>query len=467
MFYSRRSFMNVLAYCCATVASPLLWCQTLFGRSLDANLIQGNPIVPGKGLCDPQARVYDGHVYLYATHDAVPEADHFITNDWWVWRTNDLVHWEQVSTLKPEDTYWGKPSNQCWATDAISRNGKYYFYFSRGPEEIGVVMGETPHGPWKDPVRKPLIAKGSTPTLARDPGILQEEDGTSYIVFGCWEFYIAKLNEDMISLAETPRLIRLDRMMGPYGPGKTDDKPFLHKRMDKYYLSWGCYYAMSDNVYGPYVYKDSIIKLEHTEPEFQRDLTTDRHGSFFEFHHQWYFICNDRGYPGASAYFRNSVLSYVHYKENGEIAPIELTRVGVGQYDGSAMRISSANYFSSEGVTQTECPEGGFDVRDIRQGSSLIFPNVMKIREDSPISFRCANANANTSEIEIRERSPEGKLLGRCLILPTGSWTSYRSVDSKLKNKAGALDICLTFRGKDRELLRLNWLSFQDRHSEL
>ena len=139
-------------------------------------------------------------------------------------------HWKQVSTLRPEDTYWGKPCNQCWATDAMSRNGQYYFYFSRGPEEIGVVRSDTPAGPWKDPLGKPLIAQGSTPTLARDPGILQEKDGTSYIVFGCWDFYIAKLNEDMISLAETPRKILLDRKMGPYGPGKMDDKPFLHKR---------------------------------------------------------------------------------------------------------------------------------------------------------------------------------------------------------------------------------------------
>ena len=88
-------------------------------------------------------------------------------------------------------------------------------------------------------------------------------------MFGCWDFYIAKLNEDMISLAETPRKILVDRKMGPYGPGKMDDKPFLHKRRGVYYLSWGCYYAMADNVYGPYTYKDSIIKAERAAPDLQ------------------------------------------------------------------------------------------------------------------------------------------------------------------------------------------------------
>jgi beta-xylosidase len=209
----------------------------------------------------------------------------------------------------------------------MTRNGQYYFYFTRGRSEIGVVRGDTPAGPWKDPLGKPLIASGSTPTTARDPGILQEKDGTSYIVFGVFEYYIARLNEDMISLAETPRKILLDQKMGPMGPGKTDDKPFLHRRSDIYYLSWGCYYAMSDNVYGPYAYKDSIIKVEHTDSELQKQaqgLTSDRHGSFFELHNQWYFGCNDKSWPGTNDHYRDSVISYVHYRDNGEMRQLSL-----------------------------------------------------------------------------------------------------------------------------------------------
>ena len=150
-----------------------------------------------------------------------------------------------------------------------------------GPRRLEWSVSDSPAGPWRDPLRKPLIAQHSTPTLARDPGILQEEDGTSYLIFGCWDYYIAKLNPDMISLAETPRLLQLDRKMGPYGPGKLDDKPYLHKRGGFYYLSWGCYYAMSKDVYGPYEYRDCFIKSESTAPEFRPRLTYDRHGSFF------------------------------------------------------------------------------------------------------------------------------------------------------------------------------------------
>jgi hypothetical protein len=35
----------------------------------------------------------------------------------------------------------------------------YFFYFSNGGDQIGVVSGPTPVGPWKDPLGKPLIPK--------------------------------------------------------------------------------------------------------------------------------------------------------------------------------------------------------------------------------------------------------------------------------------------------------------------
>ena len=171
--------------------------------------------------------------------------------------------------------------------------------------------GNSPAGPWHDLLGHALISKGFVPTESRDPGIFQEANGASYIVFGTFDYYIARLKEDMISLAEKPRLIQIENPEGPYGTGRTDDKPFLHRRNDKYYLSWGCYYAVSDSLYGPYNCKGTIIKAERVSPEFldptnrtspygppakwePKDwLGYDRHGSFFELHGQWYFICND------------------------------------------------------------------------------------------------------------------------------------------------------------------------------
>ena len=420
-----------------------------------------NPINPGKGMCDPQVRVYGNKIYLYATHDSSVNNKDFVMNDWWIWSTKDLVHWKYESTLKPDDTYLKHPYNSCWATDAISRDGKYFMYFSAGQTDVGVVTSKTPIGPWKDPIGKPLLPQDITPTLERDPGIVVDSLGNGYIVFGCWDYYIAKLNPDMVSLAEKPQLIQLDVKNGPYGLGKTDDKPFMHYYKGHYYLSWGCYYAMSTNIYGPYTYKGSIITKERTAPIFQNHLTHDRHGSFFEYNHQWYFICNDKSYPGTHEFFRNSVVNYLHYKDNGEIDPVYIDTVGVGRYDAAGGVIEAENYFNTTNTQVKECNEGGFEVVSIRNGSALYYPNVFNLKAASEMAFRYSSPlNITDGLIEIHEDNPKGKLLGKVKIQQTKEWQDYTTTKTTLQNKAGKVNLCLVFKGKEGELLHLNWIKF-------
>jgi arabinoxylan arabinofuranohydrolase len=305
-----------------------------------------------------------------------------------------------------------------------------------------------------------LVAQGSVPAAARDPAILQEGDGTTYLVFGCWDYYIARLNVDMVSLAEKPRKIELDQKMGPYGPGKTDDKPFLHKCNGKYYLSWGCFYAMSDNIYGPYTYKGCIITQERTAPEFQKALVFDRHGSFFEFHGQWYFACNDQSWPGKTKFLRDSIISYVHYRDNGEIEPIYINRIGVGQYDASEPRIEAEDYFNAEGVTQGECPDGGFELRSIRDGSWVEYPNVTNLPINALISFRVAALGVQGGTVEVHENSTNGPLLGAFHVRGAKGNSTYETISTHLNNRAARENLYLVFHGGAREIFRLNWLDF-------
>jgi hypothetical protein len=420
-----------------------------------------NPIVPNIGLTDPEIRIYDNHAYLYATHDADPKARKFLMNDWWVWRGDDLVNWKKVSVLKPEDTYWKKPSNECWATSSAGHNGKYYFYFSRGRSEIGVVEGDSPAGPWHDPLGRPLIAQGSLPTEARDPGVLQRNNGYTYIVFGTFKYYIARLNDDMISLAETPRRVIVSPEFGPYG-NKLDDKPNLFERGGTFYLSWGCYYGMSDNVYGPFAYKDTIIHRDRMEPGMIQpgDITRDRHGDFFELYNQCYFACNDYSTPGSSPYFRNSIISYVHFRDNGEIEPISVTKIGVGEYDASNV-IQAANYFKGEGITQKESPDGGFEVRNLKDGSTLAYPNTMNLPANATMSLRLANGNALRGTVEVHRDSPAGPILGSCSLPATGGWNNYATIALPLKNDAGKLDLYLVFHGSGGDLVHFTRFAFK------
>lgn len=423
---------------------------------------EGNPIKKGIGLTDPHVFVYNDTAYMFATHDFSVANTGFTMKDWWVWSSEDLVNWHQVCRITPEETFLKCPFNSCWATFGVIREDTCYFYFSAGKTEVGVLRGASPSGPWQDPLGKPLIPKGLTPTEQRDPDLLVDDDGSAYLVYGTFNYFVARLNQDMISLAEKPRPIVIDSPVGPYGEGKTDDKPSLHKYNGRYYLSWSGYYAVSDNVYGPYKYKGCLFKEENLEQKFRKGrIDFDRHGNFFKLHDQWYYTFNDQSLPGCTHYFRDACMVYVHYLDNGDIAPIHLNGIGVGQYDVLSGCIEAENYFRISGGVKKECPEGGFEIQKIRKGNSLIYPNVRNLPLKGVASFRVANGSGKKIVIEIRRGNEKGRLLGRCVVPNMGNWTSYQTVSCEFRTALDKDDLCLVFVGDGEELLRLNWFKIE------
>jgi len=421
----------------------------------------GNPIVPNIGLDDGHMRVYGDRIYNYACHDYSPESKDFVLKMWWVWSSKDLLTWTCESSLSPDILGFPEGYKDCWATDAQTRNGKYYWYLCN-PEYTYVVVSETPIGPWTSPLGNKPIMDG------RDPGVFIDDNGKAYLVTGVWNYNIAELGDDMISLAEKPKTIEIINPRGPYNiDGKnlqapTDDKPYLHKHMGKYYLSWGCYYAMADNVYGPYTYKGSFIVEDRTEPEFRQPevgLTLDRHGSFFEWNNQTYFNCNDLSSNGANVFWRNIIIMYIHYRDNGEIEPVYINKIGVGQYDASAGRIEAENYYSATAAEKCQNSENGFEMKGISEASSLVYANVMNLSQNSELTFRVSSENAGGAVIEVWSDGENSRLLGTCKVPYTGG--KYKTVKCRLKNQAEKQDIRLDFKGTGSELLRLDWISFR------
>ena len=396
---------------------PLIFLSvaSLLGSPVNA----GNPVVPAAGLNDPHIHIFNGKAYLYATHDKSIENESFIMEDWWIWSSDDLVNWQLESVLDPADTYIGTGFQSAWATDAAYRDGKYYWYFSEANEQTGVVVADSPVGPWTDPLGKPFLAKDLTPTHEYDISVF-EDQGHHYAIFGVWDFYIARMGEDMISLAETPRKISIGNPVGPYGEGYTDDKPFVHKRNGTYYLSWGAFYATSDNVYGPYEYRGAILNEDsfapgYSEPTWPNGFLQGRHGSFFEWHNQSYFAYCDISQTG-NRYFRDTFISYVHYKDNGEIAPIRVDGIGVGEYDAIRGRIEAEDYFTARNAVKREGPDGGFLV-SIESGTNYIgFHNVGGLSDKRTITVRASATGTSDGEIEIRKESSTGPVVTKLTV---------------------------------------------------
>jgi hypothetical protein len=394
-----------------------------------------NPIIPNQGVNDPHIHIFNGKAYLYATHDKSADNTTFIMEDWWIWSSEDLVNWTLESVLDPEDTYIGKGFESAWATDAAEKNGKYYWYFSEANEQTGVVVGETPIGPWKDVLGRPLLTSIMTPTHEYDPGILK--DGQDhYIIFGAFNYHIAKLNDDMISLSETPKLVEVINAKGPYtdtkdGPfaGKgTDDKPFLHKRNDIYYLSWGAFYATSDNPYGPYTYRgellnDASFKDGTESPTWPQGYLQGRHGSFFEMNGQTYFAYCDISQTG-NRYFRDTFISYVHYRDDGTINPLRVDLTGVGEYNANKGKIEAEDFFNVEGFTKVELSDGGFGVVPRKPFASITFPNIHGLSNKSQLTVRFSNAVSRDAEFEVYIKNPEGGMdsIGKLKAEKNGWW---------------------------------------------
>jgi hypothetical protein len=423
------------------------------GVNAQNNLPIENAIIKNQGVCDPHIRIFNDTAYLFASHDYGKGQPIFRMDDWLIFRSTDLVNWEKVYVFKPEDTWLGA-WKECYATDAAERNGKYYLYFSQQQKQTGVAVADKPEGPYKDALGKPLLPADITPTADYDPAVYIDDDEahTPYLLWGYTvvgqDYYIARLNDDMISLAEKPRKIDINH-------GWENDAIAVHKRKGLYYLnSHQGEYGTATTIYGPYTHRGQLSKIWQD------------HGNFFTWHNQTFYSFGV--YEDAKdLYFRTSKITYAYYKDNDDIVIddfIANANYGVGQYDARWERIEAEWFFAaSDGLETRENEQGvggstAFELQKIAPDSWLAYPKI-KHCHASNITFCVSSNNVSGGTIEIREASPKGKLLGKCKISNTGGWHRYKTFSCKLKIKSEETDICLVFKGKGSELMRLDWFS--------
>jgi beta-xylosidase len=262
---------------------------------------------------DPSARVFNGHLYVYPSHDIAGSKDWDMV-DWHVFSTDDMAHWKDhgvVFSLK--DITWA--DKHAWAPDCIERNGKYYFYFP-ADSQIGVAVSDSPTGPFKDPLGKPLIGRDEAPGIrVFDPNIFIDDDGTAYLYFGNSndKLGVVKLKKDMITRDGPIQILNVKN----YHEGI-----WVHKRKGLYYFSYPSYrgdkianlmeYSVSKSPLGPFEYKGVILD----------NRSRNIHGSIVEFKGKWWLFYH---VEGPSPYERRVCLARLRYAADGSILPIKMT----------------------------------------------------------------------------------------------------------------------------------------------
>ena len=125
------------------------------GVLLSNSTLATNPLIMDQFTADPTARVFEGKVYVYPSHD-IPynpgkgRTNWFIMEDYHVFSSENLTDWTDHGViLNQTNVPWlNRASYDMWAPDCVFKNGKYYFYYPAGGR-IGVAIADKPYGPFK------------------------------------------------------------------------------------------------------------------------------------------------------------------------------------------------------------------------------------------------------------------------------------------------------------------------------
>lgn len=151
----------------------------------------------------------DGKLYVYGTTEGFTYRNGVMADNGYdnhsltVLSTSDMVNWTDegfmdTQNLGNEPSYADNKVKAGWAVKAWAPSGlKYdgdgdgdyeYYLFHTNSGAVGYVVGDSPNGPWRDPLGKELFTRNS-PNCSGvvwcfDPAVLVDDKGDAYVYFG-------------------------------------------------------------------------------------------------------------------------------------------------------------------------------------------------------------------------------------------------------------------------------------------
>lgn len=422
------------------------------------NVNAQRPIIQTKYTADPAPMVYNDTVFLYTTHDE-DDAEGFKMQDWLLYTSTDMVNWTDhgvVASLKSFD--WVKRDNGAWAEQVVERNGKFYMYCPIHGNGIGVLVSNSPYGPFKDPLGKPLVwQKEHWDDI--DPTVFIDEDGQAYMYWGNPNCYYVKLNEDMISYSGD--IVKLKETPEHYQEG-----PWFYKRNGHYYLAFastccpeGIGYAMSDSSTGPWKTKGYIMRpTERTRGNHPGIM--DYKGKSYVFGLNYDLLKLETN----THYERRSVsVAEMHYNEDGTIqevpywADTKLEQIGTFN---PFRKVEAETMAWGYGLKTTPNADKSLSVVDVNNGEYICVRGV-DFGKNKARRFEVSALPLEGGNLKIRLDAPDGKIVGNVNI-PQGNETSkYELYSCEVNAVSGIHDLYLSFEGENnKDLFELDYWKF-------
>ncbi|WP_324721699.1 family 43 glycosylhydrolase [Salinimicrobium sp. HB62] len=424
-----------------------------------------NPLIIDQFTADPTARVFNGKLYVFPSHDIVPpkgegRAEWFNMADYHVFSSENLTDWtDHGKILDQKDVPWGDPTAySMWGPDAVSKNGKYYFYFptrikgaANGEKgfSIGVAIADKPEGPYKPQPNHIHGVEGI------DPNVFIDNDGQAYLYWSRGEIFGAKLNDNMLELASEIKTFEEIPQKGHI------EGPFVFERNGIYYMTYPhvannterIEYGVSDNPMGPFTHRGVVM-------DESASGTWTNHHSIVSYKDQWYLFYHDNDLSPDFDKNRSIRADSLFFEDNGNIKKVVPTKRGVGvTSSNSEIQIdrysAKSNYGAAAVFLDRLDPFQGWKMV-INKPDAWVRYNRVVFGKEGPKEVKLKARSLTGGTVVLKLAGEDQKEISRVAIQKGGNWNVFSAPVEK--EVEGIQDLIVQL--KEGDGVEVDWVKF-------